>query len=139
LKNESKTLDIERQWMYQSCTEFGYFQDCVENCVLPKKYFNSNYSADLCSLLFGIDFAQVERNVFRTNEQYGGNDLAGSKIIFVNGLVDPWSRLSVLKNLSDDLIAITIANGSHCIDEGNGFVLWPVADAAREETLNQSG
>ncbi len=136
LKVESNTLDIERQWMYQSCSEFGYFQDCTDNCILPKKYFNSNYSADLCSSLFGIDYAQVEKNVFQTNEKYGGNHLAGSRIIFVNGLVDPWSRLSVLSDLSSDLIAITIANGSHCIDEeGIGPFPYPVANAARKETF----
>jgi thymus-specific serine protease len=135
LKVELNTLRIMRQWMYQSCTEFGYFEDCTENCVLPKKYFNSNYSANLCSSLFGIHYEQVEKNVFQTNEKYGGNHLAGSRIIFVNGLVDPWSKLSVLRDLSNDLIAITIANGSHCIDEGSGPILYPVSEAAREETF----
>ncbi len=68
LKVELNTLRIMRQWMYQSCTEFGYFEDCTENCVLPKKYFNSNYSADLCSSLFGIHYEQVEKKRMFSDE-----------------------------------------------------------------------
>lgn len=39
-----------------------------------------------------------------------------SKIIFSNGLLDPWHTSGVLKSLSKDLIAIVIPAAAHHLD-----------------------
>ncbi|XP_050224744.1 uncharacterized protein LOC126674339 isoform X2 [Mercurialis annua] len=40
----------------------------------------------------------------------------GSNIIFSNGLKDPYSSGGVLENISDTILAVHTANGSHCLD-----------------------
>lgn len=41
---------------------------------------------------------------------------AASKVIFTNGLLDPWSAQSVTTNASATLVAINIPDGSQCAD-----------------------
>ncbi|KAG8387571.1 hypothetical protein BUALT_Bualt02G0035200 [Buddleja alternifolia] len=40
----------------------------------------------------------------------------GSNIIFSNGLKDPYSSGGVLEDISESVVAVTTANGSHCLD-----------------------
>ncbi|KAH9704169.1 prolylcarboxypeptidase-like protein [Citrus sinensis] len=40
----------------------------------------------------------------------------GSNIIFSNGHRDPCSSAGVLENISDNIIAVTTKNSSHCLD-----------------------
>ncbi|PKI78793.1 hypothetical protein CRG98_000860 [Punica granatum] len=53
---------------------------------------------------------------------YGGQDIKltlqrfGSNIIFSNGLKDPFSNGGVLANISDTIVAVYTAKGSHCLD-----------------------
>ena len=50
-----------------------------------------------------------------TNTYYGGaNPIGATRIVFVNGNVDPWSSLSVLKDLTPSLTAIEIDGAAHC-------------------------
>ncbi len=41
---------------------------------------------------------------------------ASSYIIFSNGLLDPWHTSGVLQSLSDNLIAVVIAESAHHLD-----------------------
>merc|ERR1712217_24182 len=41
---------------------------------------------------------------------------AGSRIIFTNGLNDPWRGGSVLQNLSSNILAFTYSEGAHIYD-----------------------
>ncbi|KAI9294030.1 peptidase S28 [Neoconidiobolus thromboides FSU 785] len=90
--------NANRQWTYQTCTEFGYYQtapnsgislrsqrltyDWIYNTVCSKQHF---------SKLIGPP------KVEDINQRYGGNELI-SKVIYTNGKLDPWSYLSVLPN-----------------------------------------
>nr|POF18275.1 lysosomal pro-x carboxypeptidase [Quercus suber] len=65
-------------------------------------------------------------NVFKrpteTSEGWNWQDLKltlhrfGSNIIFSNGLRDPYSSGGVLENISENVLAVTTINGSHCLD-----------------------
>jgi len=48
-----------------------------------------------------------------TNAYYGGYDLHGSKILFTNGLLDPWHLLSITEDLPSGVSAVTYEAG-HC-------------------------
>jgi len=101
-----------RQWTYQTCAEFGYFQTTDS----PNQPFGDGvplqFYLDICSNVFGM--SQPPRINF-TNTFYGGATPYGAThIVFVNGNVDPWSSLSVLKDLSPSLIAVEIDGGAHC-------------------------
>lgn len=105
-----------KSWLYQTCTEFGFFQTSDSN----KQPFTHNvpieFFIDTCIALFGSDFNEkrVEEGIKITNAQYGGRYPNITKVVFVNGDVDPWHTLGVLENLSDDAPAILIHKSFHC-------------------------
>ncbi|XP_026331742.1 putative serine protease K12H4.7 [Hyposmocoma kahamanoa] len=98
-------------WLYQQCTEFGAFPSTEAGKhpftnSLPVEYY---YKA--CKLQFGPEFGKnrVEDGIKATNEMYGGLHPNVTKVVFVNGEFDPWRRLGVTENLSDDAPAFVIA------------------------------
>ncbi|KAL9952175.1 hypothetical protein ACROYT_G039390 [Oculina patagonica] len=107
-----------RPWTYQKCTQFGYFQTCEQNtscvysAILPDLY----YDLALCFDVFNIPAEEVYRRVAFTNAYYGGDRPKGSRIVFVNGSIDPWHALSVLTNQGTSELSIYIPGTSHCAD-----------------------
>uniref|UniRef100_G3U346 Serine protease 16 n=1 Tax=Loxodonta africana TaxID=9785 RepID=G3U346_LOXAF len=98
-----------RQFFYQSCTEFGFFQTTDSKnqlfTGLPLSYF-----VQQCSDLFGpeFDYDLINTGVMSTNAYYGGFNVTGSKIIFSNGSFDPWHPLGITKDISKDLPTVFI-------------------------------
>jgi pimeloyl-ACP methyl ester carboxylesterase len=116
-----------RSWMYQSCTEFGFYQIAYH---VPAQSSRSSqltleYHNNVCKRLFGLT---TPVNTDRTNSKYY-NQLfnAGTKnIYFTNGSNDPWSNLSITENTSGTssnpaLKVFTIAGAAHCDDLGSRF------------------
>lgn len=109
-------LPTERQWYYQTCTEFGYYQTTDS----PQQPFGSlitlSYLTKLCSVAFGISPESIAQSVASTNEYYGGKKLLpnASAIVFPNGSIDPWHALSITANVSSSLTAIFIPGTAHC-------------------------
>lgn len=104
-----------RQWYYQTCTQFGYYQTCDKNtsCVFSKHealFENLN----MCQDVFDISAAEIYKRVAFTNAYYGGRTPKGTRIVFVNGSIDPWHSLSVLSNQGESELAIFIPGTSHC-------------------------
>lgn len=66
-----------RQWTYQTCTEFGYFQTTASPNQ-PFAYKNMvplSYWEQMCSLAFKSTF-NVEASVRDTNQRFGGNQVS---------------------------------------------------------------
>jgi len=107
----------DRQWWYQTCVEFGYFQNAPVQGSIRSRFVNATYHRNHCAALFG---QPLWPNTNMTNLYYGGNNTAGSRIFFANGSQDPWQRASVLSPLSDSEPAYTITchNCGHCVDLG---------------------
>lgn len=105
-----------RQWTYQTCTEFGYFQTSdskyqVFGTNTPLEFFLKQ-----CVDVYGISVSRTKREIAWANTEYGEYELAktgASRIIFPNGSVDPWHALSYLKS-EENIIAIYIKGASHC-------------------------
>ncbi|KAM4042576.1 putative serine protease K12H4.7 isoform 2-T2 [Anomaloglossus baeobatrachus] len=95
-----------RQWMYQTCTEFGYFQSS-DSVSQPFSGFPLSYHVQQCTDIYGKGFIlpTVVGAIQQTNENYGGLNVQSSRIIFPNGLIDPWHALGINSNLSSDLLA----------------------------------
>jgi serine protease 16 len=71
----------------------------------------------VCNDLFGLDKVSVFEGIKLTNVLYGGLYPSTSRILFVNGDIDPWHTLSVLKDQSNKGDkAVFIAGASHCQD-----------------------
>jgi hypothetical protein len=106
----------DRQWFYQTCSEFGYFQTTDS----PNQPFGSLISIDLytivCQRVFNISQSQTISDINSTNKVYGGRDINSNvtNIIFPNGSIDPWHALSIIEDKSSSIIAVFINGTAHC-------------------------
>jgi len=118
----NKTVPWARLWRYQTCTEFGYFRSSNS----PDQPFGNFFPVELfsqqCVDLFGRSFDRgfVEGGVAKTNNLYGDTDIRASNVVFVNGRLDPWHSLGVLKETEhmeqNDVQVVIIEDASHCAD-----------------------
>ncbi|XP_059806855.1 thymus-specific serine protease [Hypanus sabinus] len=104
----------ERQWYYQTCSEFGYYQTCEDKSCPLSRWLTLPSQVDICAQVFGIAASSVQGAVSFTNEYYGADKPKSSRIVFVNGDIDPWHALSVLKNQSHSELAVLINGTAHC-------------------------
>ncbi|XP_074657679.1 putative serine protease F56F10.1 isoform X2 [Tubulanus polymorphus] len=115
LKSTDWNDDIAgRSWVYQTCTEFGFFQ----SSDLPNQPFGPNFPLKFfvqqCVDVFGEKFNStfIADGVHRTNINYGGYDITKvTKVIFYNGSVDPWHALGVPKSSRS---AAYVTGTAHC-------------------------
>lgn len=89
-----------RQWTYQTCTEFGYYQSSdLEDQPFGNR-FPIDFSIRQCSDIFGkkFNYKLLKNAIIRTNAMYGGLNLKVDRTVFPNGSVDPWSALGFTNN-----------------------------------------
>jgi len=107
----------ERVWFYQTCTEFGFFQTCDPNtnCIFTSDPWLNDLQSyyDLCEVAFDVTSNQTDKRINWSNQYYGADHIASSRILFVNGEIDPWHALSVLQPLSPDEPALWVEGASH--------------------------
>ncbi|XP_068135323.1 putative serine protease K12H4.7 [Hyperolius riggenbachi] len=106
-----------RQWMYQTCTEFGYFQSS-DSSSQPFSGFPLSYHVQQCTDIYGNEFnlAMITGAIQQTVENYGGLNIESSRIVFPNGLIDPWHALGINTSLGTDIVAIPMQDAAHCAD-----------------------
>ncbi|KAL9188898.1 hypothetical protein ACHAXT_011388 [Thalassiosira profunda] len=127
----------DRSWLYQTCSEFGFYQTCNSDssCPYGRGYHEVSRDLEVCQAVFGIDPDTVKSSVDSTLTYYGGwkltpntgdqtgpqssmaeegeDTLDGQKrIIFVTGDVDPWTELA-LTDGNDDHPSISVQGASH--------------------------
>lgn len=81
-----------RQWTWQTCTEFGYYQTCESGCPFSS-LMDLVSQLQICNDAFDPRLTpqlNADRVTF-TNDYYGGAGIQGSRILFTNGLIDPVS------------------------------------------------
>jgi hypothetical protein len=128
----------DRSWMYQTCTEFGFYQTCQVDSLCPygKGYHDVDRDLELCQKMFDIHPDDVIKSVQSTLEYYGGWELTPSaeamdsadpssgprlfddqgeqRILFVNGDVDPWTELAVSgRRGATSQLTVTVPGASH--------------------------
>ncbi|KAM3967868.1 putative serine protease K12H4.7 [Aphomia sociella] len=113
-----KKIDWLLSWCYQTCTEFSYFQTTNSDNQPFTRNVPINLYYSMCTKLFGPEFNEerVEKGVIETNKLYGGLNLNVTKVVFVNGDMDPWSKLGILEDLSYEAPAAIVPRSSHCRD-----------------------
>ncbi|KAL0911480.1 hypothetical protein M5K25_019624 [Dendrobium thyrsiflorum] len=119
--------DMRSGWDWQVCTEMVMPIGCSgENIMFEASPFDlKNYSL-WCNKRFNVN----PRPHWITTE-YGGINIKkvlerfGSNILFSNGLRDPYSSGGVLQNISNSIVALTTAKGSHCLDISEANVADP--------------
>ncbi len=97
LSSDAAEVDGTRSWLWQTCTEMGFYQTCELNSTCPygKGFHTVDQDLEICERAFGIDAELVPKNVEDTLIDYGGWHMGGSRILSVNGDIDPWSALSM--------------------------------------------
>ncbi|XP_023935727.2 thymus-specific serine protease-like [Bicyclus anynana] len=105
-------------WTYQTCNEFGYFQTTSSYEQPFKNYIPLEFYIRICQKLFGPEFDEerVNKGVAEVNNLYGGLNPNVTNVVFSNGDLDPWSTLSILKDLTHNAPAVVIPRSSHCRD-----------------------
>ncbi|VEN47736.1 unnamed protein product, partial [Callosobruchus maculatus] len=113
----------ERQWTYQQCTQFGFFQTTdAEPHVFGTKIPLSYYT-DLCSSVFGPKFNEATlRGVKHTNNLYKGLNLNVTNVAFIHGSFDPLHVLGITKTKNKEAPAIYIKGAGH------GAIFYPAFD-----------
>eukprot|EP01105_Mastigella_eilhardi_P006445 TRINITY_DN18012_c0_g1_i1.p2 TRINITY_DN18012_c0_g1~~TRINITY_DN18012_c0_g1_i1.p2 ORF type:complete len:485 (+),score=148.05 TRINITY_DN18012_c0_g1_i1:25-1455(+) len=103
-----------RTWLWQTCTEFGWFQTQT-TIDLWSPLINLDYYLDACSVMFEKDMAPIVQNKITT---YGGLKPESSKIVSCAGLADPWHPACQLSTYKSDepVIYIEAHDASHCKD-----------------------
>lgn len=106
-------------WGWQTCTEFGFYQTCEvgSRCFYTQGLNLLSDDDHFCMADYGISPAMIQKSIERSNRVYGGlrPDLAhnASRILYVNGNVDPWSGLSILKSPTPSLPILEVEGASH--------------------------
>ncbi|XP_026333446.1 putative serine protease K12H4.7 isoform X2 [Hyposmocoma kahamanoa] len=105
-----------RQWMYQTCTEFGFYQTSSGAADIFGNHFDLDFFVQQCMDIFGqkynLDF--IRNAVAWTNTKYGALDIEVTRVVYVQGSVDPWHALGILKTQDNGAPAIYINGTAHC-------------------------
>ncbi|XP_030633836.1 thymus-specific serine protease [Chanos chanos] len=107
-----------RQWYYQTCTEFGFYQTCEDASCPFSRMLTLQSQTELCPQVFDIPTHTLPERIAFTNHYYGGNRPETHHVLYVNGKIDPWQELSVLHNgtAMDRDRALLIPDTAHCAD-----------------------
>uniref|UniRef100_K3XC23 Uncharacterized protein n=1 Tax=Globisporangium ultimum (strain ATCC 200006 / CBS 805.95 / DAOM BR144) TaxID=431595 RepID=K3XC23_GLOUD len=108
-----------RQWVYQTCNEFGYFQTSTSKHSpfhALKTVTEQNAGAEICKRVFNID---VVPDVEGTNIDYGALRITVENVTFPSGTIDPWHALAVKNSTqlrSQTAKSVFIEGTAHCAD-----------------------
>ncbi|XP_020492543.1 thymus-specific serine protease [Labrus bergylta] len=102
-----------RQWVYQTCTEFGFYQS-TDSPNQPFSGFPLVFHVQQCADFYNVSAEQVAEAVAQTNEYYGSYGISSSRIVFPNGSIDPWHALGITQGTNPDLPAVFIKGTAHC-------------------------
>lgn len=118
-RQEVTADDNMRQWLWQSCKQFGWFQVANGNGkdTSRSSQIDLKYHQDICKRLYGVSMGKD--GALNTNWYHPLFDPKTSGIIFTNGSNDPWLTLSVTdeteqRNNGHDLMMMEGA--AHCND-----------------------
>ena len=111
-------ITVDRQWFYQTCTEFGFYQTTDSDNQPFGNMIPLSFYMQQCQDIFGPEFNQyaITRGIEWTEAYYGGRNISQDtrNIVFPNGSIDPWHALSILKSVNLYITTIFIEGTAHC-------------------------
>ena len=116
-------IDIDsslRQWTFQYCNEFGFFQTPNDEQPMRDSALEYSFWPKYCELIFSTP---MDAKTDKTNEHYGGLDITGDNIFFLNGSEDPWQYAAMRQLKHPDTTQKTMTSHyiecdtcAHCVD-----------------------
>ena len=81
--NESAAVGC-RQWTYQTCVEFGFFQSTDSKMQPFGETVPVEFYVQQCKDIFGdnFDLELLNDSIYNTNINYGGYDYEGTRVVF---------------------------------------------------------
>ncbi|XP_055378739.1 putative serine protease K12H4.7 isoform X2 [Condylostylus longicornis] len=112
----SEQAEGGRQWTYQTCTEFGFYQTSNNLSAVFGDRFPVDFFIKQCEDIFSTNFDAVElsRAVNRTNTYYGELHPHTTNVLYIHGSIDPWHALGLTKSNKIELPTIFINGTAHC-------------------------
>uniref|UniRef100_A0A182NQQ2 Serine protease K12H4.7 n=1 Tax=Anopheles dirus TaxID=7168 RepID=A0A182NQQ2_9DIPT len=107
-----------RQWMYQTCAEYGWYQISGSSNQIFGSSFPVELYVKLCGDMYDgfFDETRMQNNADRTNVIYGGWNPEVTNVFFTQGQLDPWRAMGIQQDLNDQSPAVVIPGASHCAD-----------------------
>ncbi|XP_055688188.1 putative serine protease F56F10.1 [Lutzomyia longipalpis] len=105
-----------RQWIYQTCMEFGFYQTSNSPTLVFGDRFPVDFFTRQCTDIFGdhITSSSIDRSVYNSNVAYGALDTKATNVIYVHGTVDPWHTLGLTESNDVNVRTILIQGTAHC-------------------------
>eukprot|EP01031_Cornospumella_fuschlensis_P033113 gene33113-40055_t len=105
----------DRSWLYQTCSEWGFYQTCNvgSECPYTQGLHTLDVDLELCAKAFGVSSEDVNAQISNTIAIYGGKNIQGSRIFFTNGEIDPWHANSVLRSPNVQELTNWVQGASH--------------------------
>eukprot|EP00977_Amphora_coffeiformis_P011586 scaffold2782_cov182-Amphora_coffeaeformis.AAC.16 len=115
LSNSTLVAGGWRSWLWQTCTEFGFYQTCEVGSACPygRGFHPLSQDLEICERAFGVRASRVATAVEESMQYYGGWHLGTTRVLSVNGDVDPWSELALQRTINDALPAFVVPGASH--------------------------
>jgi len=109
-------LGWEDYWTYQTCKEFGFYQTCSvgSDCMFVQGLMTAYYSGfEYCKNTLGLTKEDVDANIEKTNAHYGGIRPNMTRVMWVNGEIDPWASQAVLNTTLPGQSTLWVSGASH--------------------------
>ncbi|ALC43759.1 CG9953 [Drosophila busckii] len=113
---DSEAAKGMRQWTYQTCTEFGFYQTSENKSDTFGDRFGVDYFIRQCMDIYSnqMDAQFLERVVAQTNKYYGALKPETTNVLYVHGSIDPWHALGLTSSQSAKTPTIYIEGTAHC-------------------------
>jgi len=116
LLNTSTSVEF-RKWMWQTCSEFGYYQTAGhngKNTLSP--IVNVSFFIDMCATTFNGAFDEdiINTAIQHTNDRYGAKHPDSTNVMFPNGFEDPWSSLGIKRMVKPTEMPALWREQGHC-------------------------
>ncbi|TEB28027.1 peptidase S28 [Coprinellus micaceus] len=121
--SSSPTIDDDRSWWWQVCSEVGWAQvgpPAGVNGIVSQHFTVQDYS-DYCDAAFSGAFSEsFQARVDATSKKYLGWNTTANRLFVVNGNRDPWVEVthsaSAARIASTSSTPIFLTDGFHCSD-----------------------
>ncbi|XP_018795347.1 PREDICTED: putative serine protease F56F10.1 isoform X1 [Bactrocera latifrons] len=114
----AKVANGTRQWTYQTCNEFGFYQTSNDKNDTFGDKFKVDFFIKQCMDIFSesMDAKYLEQVVSQTNEFYGGLNPNSTNVLYVHGSIDPWHALGLTASNNPNIPTVFIEGTAHCAE-----------------------